>query len=305
MLRGAHLLLLALFVATLLAFRAGVVPVRPAALAAICGALVLLYAIELGKAIRRRRVGTSFIFLGAIAIFAGGLANWLFSLQGYVILSEVDAVPLAATAHLSDFDAGPLSNVREMTAMLQLEKVVLEPAAGGFRPVSKIRLARADGHVRPLELAHDRAASDGTIRFHQGMFGFSPRIVIVKGDKTLFDNVVPFTTASCAPGVVAFNGAFDVAAQQLSFRGGIDLQDLDARMKGHPRLGFELTHAGKLLGRGELLPGHFADLPDGYRLGFAGMKRWSEIDISRRNYPEPMIAGALLIVTGVVVRRWR
>jgi hypothetical protein len=56
------------------------------------------------------------------------------------------------------------------------------------------------------------------------------------------------------------------------------------------------------------LPGHFADIDEGYRIGFAGLERWSEIVISRRSYGQVVLAGTGLLVVGAVlwlVAVWR
>ena len=58
---------------------------------------------------------------------------------------------------------------------------------------------------------------------------------------------------------------------------------------------------GQVLGAGKLRPGEFADLEGGYRVGFAGLKKWAEIDISRRNYPGPILWGAGVAAAGVLV----
>jgi len=93
-------------------------------------------------------------------------------------------------------------------------------------------------------------------------------------------------------------------------QGEISLDDLDERMKGHPRLAVRVAKGGRAIGSGELLPGHFADLEDGYRVGFAGLKRWSEIDVSRRSYRGTAVAGLAVAALGAVLwplaawRRW-
>ena len=45
----------------------------------------------------------------------------------------------------------------------------------------------------------------------------------------------------------------------------------------------------------------FADLDGGYRVGFSGLKNWAEIDISRRNYPGPILWGGAMALAGAVV----
>lgn len=292
--------LVAAFIAVLLAMRRGMVDLPPFVLTALCALLLALFATDFALAVKRRRVPRALIALGMLLFFGGGLANWLYRLQGYVILSEVDAVPLAALSHLQGFDAGPLSDPGELAAMLQLAKCELLPAGDGFVPSSHLHYLRGDS-VERLVITPDRGESRGTLRFHQGTFGYAPRLVITRNDRTIFDRVVPFTTRNDA-NVLSFNGAFEVKAEKLRVDGAVSLDPLDERMKGHVKLGLVVTRDGAELGRGELLPGHFAELRDGYRIGFAGVKKWSEIDISRRNYPQPMLAGVLLILGGTAMR---
>lgn len=297
------------FVVVLVTMRRGMFAIPPAVLVAICVALLAAFAFETARAIRRRRYAGAAMAAGLLLIFGGGLANWLFRLQGYVILSEIDAVPLAAVSHLQGFDAGPLSDPGELAAMLQLQKCELQPSGDGFVPVSHLRYLRGrKERVEEFVVGPGRGRSEGTLRFHQGTFGFAPRLVITRDDQTVFDRVVPFTTQSPQAGMLSFDGAFDVAAERLQIRGAVSLDGLDEQMRGHVKLGLVVTRDGRELGRGELMPGHFADLRDGYRIGFAGLKKWSEIDITRRNYPQPMIAGALLLAIGALsplVRRRR
>jgi hypothetical protein len=71
-------------------------------------------------------------------------------------------------------------------------------------------------------------------------------------------------------------------------------------MRGHVAVTLEVRKGGALLGTGTLLPGHFADLDQGYRIGFAGMEQWSEIDFSRRNYRGASLAGFVLAALGLL-----
>lgn len=295
-----ELTLLVAFVGSLFVMRRGAVSFPPAVLVTLCVALLLLFAFELVVAVVGRNVAGALLAAGVLLLFGGGMANWLFRLQGFVILTEIDAVPLAALSHLQGFDAGPFSNAHELAAMLQLEKCELQPAGDGFVPVSHLRLLKKKADAQELIVRPGAGRSFGTLRFHQGTFGFAPRLVITRDDATVFDRVVPFTTRSPEPGVLSFNGVFDVVSEKLRVDGAVSLDTLDERMRGHVKLGLVVSREGRELGRGELLPGHFADLADGYRIGFAGVKKWSEIDISRRNYPQPMIAGVVLIVAGVL-----
>ena len=72
----------------------------------------------------------------------------------------------------------------------------------------------------------------------------------------------------------------------------------EAPLPGTSSGGYEI---GEPLGQGTLLPGHFADLDEGFRVGFVDLKRWSEIDVSRRNYGEPVLGAGLVAVLGVLI----
>ena len=50
-----------------------------------------------------------------------------------------------------------------------------------------------------------------------------------------------------------------------------------------------------------MLPGHFAEIEQGYSIGFAGLEKWSEVDISRRNYRKTVLAGSVIAVIGAVL----
>jgi hypothetical protein len=126
--------------------------------------------------------------------------------------------------------------------------------------------------------------------------------VITKSGEAVFDRHVPFTTVARDDGrTLSFDGALTIEKERLAVRGAISLDSLDDELRGHPRLGLRVERDGRPFGEGELEVGHFAKLQDGYAIGFAGMKKWSEIDISRRNYPEPILAGAGLMLAGLVV----
>src|SRR5512140_1613483 len=128
MLRVVHVALLAALAALLVLFRQRVLEVPPGFFALGASLLLLLYVIDCVASFRARQFAPFVLLLGAILIFAGGLANWLYSLQGYVILSEIEAIPLGATAHLVAFDGGPLSDVDDMSAFLLLLQLALIPS---------------------------------------------------------------------------------------------------------------------------------------------------------------------------------
>lgn len=290
--------------------RQGLVTFEPRALALGAGLLLLLLALlTLAQVARAARSGgararalcAAGISAGLALAVAGGLANWLLSLQGYVVLSEGEAVPLGATRHLQELEAGPLARTAELDVTLQLEQLELRPAGEGrFTPLSRLRVLAAGAPAARLELTPRASAAWRSLRFHQGAFGFAPRLVIQRDGRVVFDRTVPFTTTARAPGALAFEGRFTVAAEQLELAGQLDLSELDFEMRGHARLGLELRHGGRVVGRGVLSPGHFAEAAEGYRVGFAGLTRWTEIDVSRRHYGGVVRAGALLALVATL-----
>ena len=247
------------------------------------------------------------VFLGGLLLALGaGSANWALGLRGFVVLHEGQTVPLHRGSHLGAFEAGPLASIEEMDLVVTLEEVELVPVGGeGFYPISRLRAGRAGEEPVRLEVSRRAVARSGALLFYQGAFGFAPRIVITRGERTLFDRVVPFTTERRGPSGVSFEGHFTVEGEGLEARGSVNLPD---GLDGHASLAVTLTHEGALLGRGTLLPGHFAELRDGYRVGFAGLKKWSEIDLSRRSYRDVVLVGAGLALVGGLswpLARWR
>ena len=303
-----------------LALRRGWLPFPPGQLAGLV-ALVLILALA-GAGLtavrlwrRRLRVGTGvsrlMILCGLIVAGAGGLANWLLSLQGVVVLAEGEAVPLSSTAHLQEFEAGPLADIDEMRLTLELEELELVPAGGeGFFPRSLLRVAGEDGVAASLRADRFQVATFGSVRFHQGAFGFAPRIVVLHQGREILDRVIPFLSRQEGRSGISFEERFTISRERLEIEGAVDLGSLDEGMRGHAALLLTVRREGELLGRGSLLPGHFAEIEDGYRIGFADLHRWSEIDISRRNYGGVVIAGALLLLVGAPLwplaawRRW-
>ena len=300
------------------AFKTGLIPVRPEVFAALIAVLVICLLVEFVYSLQtlmRKRIkpfsGIARLLLvsGLLLTFSAGMMNWLLSLQGAVILSELEAIPLSRTAHLQEFEAGPLSNVDEMQMTLQLEKLILRPGGGGtFTPFSRLRFLRADKPPVILEVAPGKSAGVGTLYFHQGAFGFAPRIVVLKEGKAVFDQVVPFLTERSSEAGVTFEGDFTIEKEGLKVKGAVSLDSLDEQMRGHAKLPLLVTRGETVLGNGDLVPGYFADLKEGYRIGFAGLKKWSEIDISRKNYPLPIFAGAGMMLIGAIllpVALWR
>ena len=109
-------------------------------------------------------------------------------------------------------------------------------------------------------------------------------------------------------GIFSINAVED---EGLEVWGGIDMSSLDEAFRGHAMLVVAIRRQGRELGQGRLSIGHFAEIEDGYRVGFVGLERWSEIDFSRRNYRRQMRWAFLIFLAGlltVVVDRlaaWR
>jgi hypothetical protein len=324
-------------------------PVLLAALAGLAMAALLVRgvvrSIDLARSRRPVAGAEALVIFGVLTALGAGTANWLLGLQGFVVLYEGERVPLAGGSHLQELVGGPLARIGEMDVVLGLEEVELLPvgsaAATGersFVPRSRLVVERPSGNgtaeagtvAERLEVEPGRLAAAGSLRFHQGAFGFAPRIVIRKEGETVFDRVVPFTTERAGgpsgsnggpAGVrgVAFEGAFTLARESLRVDGRVDLASLDAGLRGHATLDLAVRRLavgeesagpggplgpggdGEVLGRGRLLPGHFAEIGDGYRVGFAGLEKWSEILLSRRGYGELLLGGASAAALGLAV----
>jgi hypothetical protein len=316
-LAAAGWILLTAAVADWYALRAGVVAHSPAVLAALVAAALVAFVARLAALARRlvaerrgrfARCAEAVLLCGVLVSLTAGMANWLLSLQGSVVLVEGESVRLHAGEQLLAFDAGPLARLDEMGLHAGLLAVELAPdGSAGFYPVSRLRVWREEGEPVALDVSPRAAASFRSLVFHQGAFGFAPRIVILQGDRTVFDRVVPFTSERRGRSGIIFEGRFTIEREQIAAAGSVDLASLDEGMRGHATLVLALTLDGEPLGRGTLLPGHFADLGQGYRVGFAGLEQWSEVVISRRNYGGIVLAGAGLAVAGALlwpVARW-
>lgn len=318
--KPARLLLLLAAAATVLdfaAFRAGWIPLDPPLFAGLVGTTMLLLLPEAAHAVadlvaRRtgplRGAGRLAAVLGTLAVGAGGMTNWLYSLQGMAILTEGQTVRLSRTDQLQAFELGPLAKVEELGVELTLVDLAFRPAAGGFFPESRVAIARSGSRPLEVSLAPGRPVASESLRFHQGAFGFAPRIVILGPAGPLFDRVVPFTTRRESGNSLSFAGRFTVEEAGLRVDGSISLDSLDERLRGHPTLEVLLRRGATTLGTGPLTLGHFAELEGGTRVGFTGLERWSEIVVARRNYPEPMIAGAAVALLGAAlwgIGRWR
>ncbi len=306
--------LLAVAVADLASLKAGLMSHSHFILAWLMAAVMLTFGARLVQLVilrflRPRKQVPAYarmaVAAGILIAVGGGLANWMLGLQGYVILTEQEKARLRGGVELQGFEPGPLADVGELGVVLGLDELDLVPSGqDGFYPASRLRVWR--GHDEPVSLSIDprHSRSAGPLRFHQGAFGFAPRIVILKegeSQETLFDKVVPFLTERSGHQGIFFSGSFTVEDADLRVEGVIGLDSLDEDMRGHATLDLTVTLGERLLGSGSLLPGHFAELDGGYRVGFAGLKMWSEIVISRRSYGTVVLAGAGLAVTGALM----
>jgi hypothetical protein len=302
---------LILAVADLTALKAGLVSHSHWILASLMVIALLAFAARLAQQLILlfRRSQRSLRLLARMAIAAGialslggGLANWALGLQGYVILTEKEKARLKGGVELQGFEPGPLGDVGELDVVLGLDEMELVPAGtDGYFPRSRLRVWRGHDEPASLQVTPRESAGAGPLRFHQGAFGFAPRIVILKdGDttETLLDKVVPFLTERRGPRGILFNGSFTIAKAGLRVEGVIRLDSLDEGLRGHATLDLAVTHDDQPLGSGSLLPGSFAELDGGYRIGFAGLKRWSEIVVSRRSYGTVVLLGAILALAG-------
>lgn len=306
-------LVLLVALADLSALKAGWLSHPPEVLAALFGLVLIAFVFGLAREVRAlvvgdrrgRSLGSALVSAGIIAALLGGTVNWLLGLQGFAILTENEPVSLHRGTQLQEFDAGPLASIDEMRMHLALDELELVPSGpDAFFPRSHLRVWQTDEQPTSIEVTPREDAAVGPLRFLQGAFGFAPRIVIVSaGDRrgSVFDRVVPFTTERHGPSGIAFDGSFTVSSEDLHVEGTIDLASLDEGMRGHAMLELAVTRDGEALGQGRLLPGHFAEIDQGYRLGFTGLEKWSEIVISRRNYGGVVLAGAIVVLVGVIL----
>jgi hypothetical protein len=310
--------LLLVAAADLIALKSGAVRHPPAVLAGLVGVVILSFLLRVLvvawslRAHRRKpgpAIGEGLVILGVLLALAAGTANWMLGLQGFVVLHEGEAVPLHGGSHLQQFDGGPLARMDEMNVVLTLEELKLVPAGDDFfYPESQLLVQAGNDTSQRVSISRGTTGAVGPLRFHQGAFGFAPRIVILKNEETVFDRVVPFTTRRSGPTGISFAGTFTIEKESLAVEGSVDLATLDAGMRGHAGLVLVVTHDGAPIGRGTLRPGHFADLEQGYRVGFTGLQKWSEVDVSRRTYGSAVLAGAALALGGVVlwpIAAWR
>jgi hypothetical protein len=318
-LRGAVGVLSSASVSYLVAVKLDAVQPRPAVLGGLVAVIFCLSIAWAAVALARlaggegrvAAVGEALVAAGLMAVAAGGLANWAFGMQGFVVLFERQPVRLNGAGPIGAFTKGPLADLRELELTIALSRLHFEPQGpSGFRAVSGLRILDAKGDEVGVTVERSRAAARGNLVFRQGSFGFAPRISVYAGDRLVRDAWVPFRTIRQGPDGIAFLGDFEVPAEKLRVQAALRLDSLNEDMKGHPVLELNVEQEGKSLGGGLLKPGFNADLEGGLRVVFGGLQRWSEIDLSRRTYPRPILAGLILLAAGAVIwplaawRRW-
>jgi hypothetical protein len=301
-----------------LALREGIAPHSPPLLAAIVAVAMIAFAVRFVSLITRllsergsrvTRGAELLLLLGLFLALSSGMANWVLSLQGFVILNEGEKVNLHGGSELQRFEAGPLAQVGEMDLEMRLDELELAPAGpDGFVPRSHVQLWQEQVESGKVTVEPRVSASWGQLRFHQGAFGFAPRIVILREDETVFDRVVPFTSRRVERAGVLFDGSFSIEREGLAVDGAVSLASLDEGMRGHATLELTVRRDGAVIGAGNLTPGRFAEIGQGFQIGFAGLSKWSEIVVSRRNYGGFVLSGGATALVGALlwpVAAWR
>ncbi len=318
-LRGLAAALLAVVAAYVAAIRLGAPPAPVNVLLWVPGALLVVLiavlALAFAAAVRGpRRVAAAaegVLAAGLAGVLLGGVANWALQFQGAAVLMERTSVKLSSWDELAAVAAGPLYDRRTADVTIALGRLRLEPVGPDeFRAVSRLRVLSPGGEEQGIDVVTSRGARAGNLIFHQGAFGFAPRIVIARAGATLLDEHVPFKTVRNDAAGLAFVGDFEVAAEGLAVHGAVTLDDLNDEMKGHPRLELAVERDGEPLGSGTLRPGEFVDLGGGLRIGFAGLSRWAEILFSRPRFGRWVVASTVVAALGAlgwavaVWRRW-
>jgi hypothetical protein len=299
------------------AFQRASLAVRPEFFAAVVGALLAVAAANVlfvfadlrARHIGHVRAAAAIAFLaGALLAGGGGLLAWLSRVEGFLVLHEREAAQLASTSGVAEFEAGPLAPRHELDATVQLERLELRSSGtDGVRSLSRLRIVDAHGKPAEVEVGDGAPIRFGGLVLRQGAFGLAPRIAVTRRDEPVFDDFVPFTARRDGGGEVTFSGAKTVHLQELLVTGSVTI---DPREGAGPnaRLRIRLADASDLIGEATLGEGSFADLGNGYRVRFSGLRHWSEIGVSRRERQEPLLAGALLALVGAAlwpIAAWR
>lgn len=315
--RVAAALLLALAGGLLAAMRSGRMTARPVALGAVVILAALVTTAALLLAARRlvrgppttALAGEALTWAGVLLALGAGLLGWSRSVTGAFLAFEREPLRLSRPADLVDLQAGPLADAKLLDLTVALAKLELRAAGpAAFFPVSHLRVLDAAGEEAGVDVARGAPGHHGALVFHQGAFGFAPRIYVTHGADVLLDANVPLRTSRAGPDGLQFLGEFELAREKLLFRASVDLGPLDPDMKGHPLLELSAERAGAPIGAGKLRPGEYATLDGGYRVLFAGLKRWSEIDFVRHRNPLAVRWGLVLALAGAVgwaIGAWR
>lgn len=291
-------------------------PPTPRLFSALMGAAALLALAEgilsLRDAIRGpprlSRAGKAAALLGLVLTAAAGLGNWARAVRGFAVVLEGETVSLSGKGQLQALEVGLLGGTRDLDTLVRLEDLELRDTEDGYYPEAIVRVTRPGAEPERVSLLQDVGHPVGSLRIFLGAFGFAPRIVVLKGDETLLDETVPFTTRREGERGVAFEGEAEVGETGLRVVGAVDTESEDPGVRGHPTVWIALLRGEEQIGGGELKLGHFATTGDGYRVGVAGMKHWAEIDVGRRNRPAPVLAGLALAALGAAawgVGAWR
>jgi hypothetical protein len=319
--RAAALALLAAALAWLAAMKTGRVPVRPGSFALLVGALLLTVGAVLALAVRRSlpagpgrpfAVAEALAAAGLLLVGGGGLANWLLGYQGFVVVLEREPVRLSRAEQLNAFEAGPLGRLHDLDLTIGLARLALTSnGPGQFSARSRLKVLDASGVERAVELAPGAAARIGSLVLRQGAFGFCPRITVTVDGKTVHDGLVFFRTLREGPDGLAFVGELDLAGPKLRLDGVVTLENLDGEMRGHPSLQLTVRRDGGPVRAVGLQPGKATEVVPGVVVSFTGLRRWAEIDFSRRTYALPiwlglgMLGASALLGTLALVRARR
>jgi len=290
-------------------FKLGAWRQTPVLLAVLMGAAGLLGVAEAALTARDlargpsrlARAGKLAALLGLLAMAGGGLVSWLSAIRGFVVLLEGEKISLAGGRNLRGLEAGVLAPTRDLDATLGLLSLELQRTPAGFYPEAAVGVMRPGREAERLAVLQGMPGKLGALNVFVGAFGFAPRLVVLKGDETLLDETVLFTTRREGARGVSFEGGRDLGATGVRVTGAVMLESETSVVRGHPSLSLSLRRGEEELGGGEVQLGHFATAKDGYRVGIAGMKKWAELDLSGRSHPLAARAGLVLCFAGLAL----